>query len=211
MRELKIKVCGMRSAANRQALEELPVDLLGFIFYPPSPRSVTTLPAAEAKKLLDTAKARVGVFVNENPFKILKQAQVLRLTHVQLHGEETPETCRLIRQNRVQVIKVFRVDENFDFSLTEKYAGAADFFLFDTKAEQPGGTGRQFNWQILENYRLAVPFFLSGGITPADAENIRQVAHPALYGVDLNSGFEEEPGVKNFEKLKSFIDQLKNE
>ncbi len=100
------------------------------------------------------------------------------------------------------------VDDTFDFSEVTPFAEVSDFFLFDTKARLPGGTGHHFNWQILGNYQLQVPFFLSGGIAPDDAENIRLLRHPALYGIDLNSGFEDAPGLKNYEKLRFFLKKL---
>jgi len=101
------------------------------------------------------------------------------------------------------------MDEEFNFSTTEPYEGTVDYFLFDTKTKQHGGSGKKFDWEILEKYNGETPFFLSGGIGPDDAENIKQISHPKLAGVDLNSGFEDEPGLKNIEKLKQFIIELK--
>jgi phosphoribosylanthranilate isomerase len=206
--DLRIKVCGMKDLQNRQMLETLPIDLLGFIFYPPSPRYAGNQPADYLTKLTSTGKEKAGVFVDESTGNILKITRKYALTHVQLHGGEKPEQCMELLKTGLKVIKVFRVNSGFDFSTTEPYAGVADYFLFDTRAEQPGGTGKKFNWQILEKYLFDVPFFLSGGIGPEDAGAVAKLQHPMLYGLDLNSGFEDEPGIKNFEKLRIFLDAV---
>ena len=206
--DLRIKVCGMKDLQNRQMLETLPIDLLGFIFYPPSPRYAGNQPADYLTKLTSTGKEKAGVFVDESAGNILKITRKYELTYVQLHGDEKPEQCTELRKAGLKVIKVFRVNSGFDFSTAGPYAGVADYFLFDTRAGQPGGTGKKFNWQILENYKFDVPFFLSGGIGPEDAGAVAKLQHPMLFGLDLNSGFEDEPGIKNFEKLKVFLDAV---
>lgn len=200
----------MKDPINRLALEVLPIDIFGFIFYPPSPRNVNPDDLSNLRKLTDTQKNKAGVFVDSTADQIMKIIQLARLTHVQLHGNETPGFCGQIRKTGVSVIKVFRVDELFDFAKTKPYQGKVDFFLFDTKAEKYGGTGKKFNWQILEKYKIDIPFFLSGGIDPADAESIKKLDHPMLSGIDLNSGFEDEPGLKNFEQLNVFLDHILN-
>jgi phosphoribosylanthranilate isomerase len=206
--DLRIKVCGMKDLQNRQLLETLPIDILGFIFYPPSPRYIGNQPADLLAKITSTGKEKAGVFVDESTRNILSITGKFELTHVQLHGDEKPEQCTELRKAGLKVIKVFRVNTGFIFSTTEPYTGVADYFLFDTRAEQPGGTGKKFNWQILESYQFDVPFFLSGGIGPEDAGAVAKLQHPMLYGLDLNSGFEDEPGKKNFEKLKVFLDAV---
>ncbi|WP_372946747.1 phosphoribosylanthranilate isomerase [Mariniphaga sp.] len=202
---LKIKVCGMKFTANREAVEKLPVDFLGFIFYPKSKRFVgeNTEPG-----LFQSAKLKVAVFVDENAFEILGLAKNLGFEYVQLHGKENPKTCRLLKKQGLKVIKAFNLNEDFDFASINAYEKSVDYFLFDTKTDLPGGSGKKFNWKILEKYQVNVPFFLSGGIVPEDAEAIRKLQHPQLFGIDLNSGFEDEPGVKNVEKLKQFIAEI---
>jgi phosphoribosylanthranilate isomerase len=128
-----------------------------------------------------------------------------------LHGKENPQTCRILKNQGLKIIKVFNVDEKFNFASTEPYAKAANFFLFDTKTKEHGGSGEKFNWKILDKYEGHTPFFLSGGIGPGDVESIKKIIHPKLTGVDLNSGFEDTPGVKNIEKLKEFIESIKND
>ncbi len=205
-RQLKIKVCGMKFPANRREVEKLPVDFLGFIFYPPSKR----YPGKNAHpELFQSAKPGVGVFVDESPAEILRQAEKTGLKYIQLHGKEPPLVCKNLKARGMKVIKTFHLKENSDFEALKPYEGLADFFLFDTKTRLPGGSGKKFNWKILKDYPGKVPFFLSGGIEPMDAEKIRMLDHPLLFGVDLNSGFEEKPGLKNITALETFIDKLK--
>jgi phosphoribosylanthranilate isomerase len=205
-RKLKIKVCGMKYTANREAVEKLPVDWLGFIFYAPSKRFVGTDPE---RFLFDAEKPKVGVFVDENAFEILALAKNLGFEWVQLHGRENPKTCQLLKRQGLKIIKAFSVDENFDFETTLPYEKVANYFLFDTKTENHGGSGKKFNWAVLDKYDGHIPFFLSGGIGPSDAEEILKINHPKLTGVDVNSGFEDEPGIKNMDKLKKFIEEIK--
>jgi phosphoribosylanthranilate isomerase len=204
-KKLKIKVCGMKFTANREAVEKLSVDFLGFIFYPKSKRFVgeNTDPG-----LFTSAKTKVAVFVDENAFEILGLAKNFGFDYVQLHGKENPKTCQLLKKQGLKVIKAFNLNEEFDFSMLKAFEKSVDYFLFDTKSDLPGGSGKKFNWEILKKYQGKVPFFLSGGIGPDDAEEIKQLEHPQLFGIDLNSGFEDEPGLKNIEKIKTFIINL---
>jgi phosphoribosylanthranilate isomerase len=207
-KKLKIKVCGLTSPGNRAEAEAAGAGLLGFIFYPKSQRYVGNLPEKELAELLDSGKPKVGVFVNETAGKIIHLCKTYRLYFAQLHGDETPGFCQKLKDGGVKIIKVFRVGESVNFEACKDYEGIADYFLFDTKAREYGGTGKKFDWKILEKYEGETPFFLSGGIKPGDAASIGQIAHPRFFGVDLNSGFEERPGIKNNELLKIFIRQL---
>ncbi len=196
----------MKYTENRQQVEKLDVDFLGFIFYPPSKRYIGQTPETG---LFQSEKPKVGVFVDENAFEIMGLAKNLGFEWVQLHGKENPQTCQMLKRQGLKIIKAFSVDENFNFATTEAYEKVSNFFLFDTKTKLHGGSGEKFNWQILEKYEGHIPFFISGGIGPDDAESIRKIKHPKLTGVDLNSGFEDEPGIKNIEKLRKFIDEIK--
>jgi phosphoribosylanthranilate isomerase len=204
-KNIKIKVCGMKFTANRQEVEKLPVDFLGFIFYPESKRFVGKI---TEPGLFNTAKQKVAVFVDENVFEILGLTKNLGFKYVQLHGKENANTCRILKKQGLKVIKAFNLNEGFDFSVLESYDKSADYFLFDTKSDLPGGSGKKFNWELLNKYKGKKPFFLSGGIKPDDAEEIRQLEHPSLFGIDLNSGFEDEPGAKNSLLLEQFIGKL---
>lgn len=195
----------MKYTANREAVEKLPVDFLGFIFYPGSKRYVgeNTEPG-----LFNSSKTKVAVFVDENAFEILGLAKNLGFDYIQLHGKENPKTCQLLKNQGLKVIKAFNLNKDFDFGSLKGYEKSVDYFLFDTKTEVPGGSGQKFNWEILEKYQRTAPFFLSGGIGPEDTEAIKNLQHPQLFGIDLNSGFEDEPGVKNVEKLGKFIAKM---
>lgn len=195
----------MKYTQNRQEVEKLDVNFLGYIFYGPSKRFVGETPEPG---LFNTEKPKVGVFVDENAFEILALSRNLGFEWVQLHGKENPKTCQLLKRQGLKIIKAFSVDENFDFENTLQYEKVANYFLFDTKTENHGGSGQKFNWSVLDKYDGHIPFFLSGGIGPEDAENMLKISHPKLTGVDVNSGFEDEPGIKNIENLKMFINRI---
>lgn len=196
-----IKVCGMKIPSQITELEHF-ADFVGFIFYEKSPRAV--------KKTLGNKKSqKVGVFVNASEETILKKISAENLDIVQLHGSESPELCDAI-QKKALVIKAFGVDKNFQFSILEDYKYCADYFLFDTKTDLHGGSGNQFNWQLLKKYSLDIPFFLSGGINSDSVEQILEFSHSKMIGIDLNSGFENSPGNKNIEQIKKFIDEIKS-
>ncbi len=196
----------MKFAENRQEVEKLGVDFLGYIFYEQSKRFIGENPEVG---LFNSNKPKVGVFVDENVFEILGMAKNMGFEYVQLHGKENLKTCQILKSQGLKIIKSFSVNEKFKFSSTVPFEKVADFFLFDTKTKLPGGSGEKFNWEILDKYKGHTPFFLSGGIDANDVEDIKKIQHPKLTGVDLNSGFEDEPGLKNIEKLAQFIKELK--
>lgn len=206
IRQLRVKVCGMKFTQNRQEVEKLDTDFMGYIFYAPSKRFVGETPESG---LFNSEKPKVGVFVDENAFEILGICKNMGFEWVQLHGKENPKTCQLLKKQGLKIIKSFNVDENFNFANTQPYEKVVNYFLFDTKTINHGGSGEKFNWAILEKYVGHIPFFLSGGIGPDDVKSIKEINHPKLTGVDLNSGFEDEPGVKNIETLKKFIEEIK--
>jgi len=208
--KLIIKVCGIKFPENQEAILELSIEMLGFIFYPNSKRYVGNLPKETLIQLFQTNISKVGVFVNEDIQNLLELAKKYQLSFIQLHGKETPEICQRVKNSGFKVIKAFGVDEDFNFKLTEAYSGVVDYFIFDTKARTYGGTGKKFNWKQLEKYNGKTPFLLSGGIKPEDADSIKKIQHPKLVGLDLNSGFEDQPGLKNIQQLKKFIDEIKS-
>jgi phosphoribosylanthranilate isomerase len=194
-----IKVCGMKFPENIQQVAAMQPDYLGLIFYAKSPRHAAALSAQELQMLLLSPK-KVGVFVNEELPKIQEIIKQYQLQAVQLHGNELPEICATLK-NQVEVFKAFGVDEGFDFDQLKPYENVVDYFLFDTKTTAHGGSGKTFDWQILQNYQLKTPFFISGGLSNENLEEVLKLKHPAFAGVDLNSRFEIEPGLKNIEKL----------
>jgi len=210
MNELKIKVCGMRDPENISGVAAALPDFLGFIFYLKSARFVGEDFSAEQLKALPETIQKVGVFVNELPEKVIEICKRLNFQVAQLHGNEFPEYCQQIKASGLTVFKAFSVDDSFDFEQLSGYADVCDYFLFDTKGHLPGGTGQKFNWALLKNYQGSVPFFLSGGIGPDDLEAIRNFEHPRWHGLDVNSGFELSPALKDVDKVQRFIREIRN-
>jgi phosphoribosylanthranilate isomerase len=195
---MKTKVCGLKDVENIKVIDRINFDMMGFIFYPKSPRYVTySEESVTAIREIQTDK--VGVFVDSELEEIFNTIELFKLDMVQLHGNETAEMVSRL-SSFVPVIKVFNVDEKLPDDLLE-YTDA-DLFLFDTKGEKKGGNGIKFNWEILEDYRGSTPFLLSGGIHLKDLDTILEIKHPKLAGIDVNSGFEIEAGLKNIELLK---------
>lgn len=216
---MKIKVCGMRDADNISNLLRLKPDFVGFIFYKKSKRFVTDFPKIQFPE--ETKK--VGVFVNESINEVIKKVKEYTLDFVQLHGDETVDYCKNLRHlersrkvvsepHLMGIIKAFSVDETFDFGLTKPYENYCDYFLFDTKGKDYGGNGVKFNWEVLQNYKGKTPYFLSGGIGLEDTDELmsflRKQESNNCYAVDVNSSFEDRPGMKNIEKLKEFKNNL---
>jgi phosphoribosylanthranilate isomerase len=196
----------MCEEANIRAVERLGADWMGFIFYPKSPRY-----AGETLSCIPEKVKRVGVFVNEDTGRLLASAERNRLDALQLHGDESPGDCRALRKKDFMVIKSFGITAGkpFPSALTERYDdGCCDCFLFDTRTPLHGGSGKKFDWELLSDYRGETPFLLSGGISPGDAEAVKAFSHPKYIGIDLNSGFEISPGVKNVPLLQAFMEQL---
>jgi phosphoribosylanthranilate isomerase len=206
---LKLKVCGMRLAANIAAVAELQPDYLGFIFYEKSPRLISDV-SAELIKYIPSEIKTVGVFVNEDLEKVKDKVNLLKLKAVQLHGSEPPEYCEALKSTfpTLEVIKAFGIDEDFDFSVLEPYLKVADYFLFDTKTKTHGGSGKTFNWSVLDQYTYTKPYFLSGGIDLEHSTAIKEINDGRLYALDINSRFETEPGLKDAEKIKEFIKEM---
>lgn len=197
---MKIKVCGLRDAENIKAVASLAPDYIGFIRYERSPRYVNNLDDADLSNLPESI-LKTGVFVNESAENVQQLIDKYGLNAIQLHGNESADFAAAFK-NKVVVLKAFGVDENFDFRQLENYVGNVDFFLFDTKTAAHGGSGETFNWSTLNGYKLDVPFFLSGGLSLGNLQEIKNIKHPQFYGVDLNSRFETSPGMKDIEKLK---------
>jgi len=211
-----IKVCGMRDADNIREVEQLStvncqlsIDWMGFIFYPKSSRYVSARPAYLPQKC-----KRVGVFVNATIDDIRQHIADYSLDIVQLHGHESTDSIRSLRSlcgDVISIIKAFNIATKEDLNATTPYAGLVDYFLFDTKGPSVGGNGEKFDWSVLEGYNGDTPFLLSGGIGPDDAERILDYHHPKCIGIDLNSRFEIEPGIKDITKLKTFLNDVKQD
>jgi phosphoribosylanthranilate isomerase len=231
---MKLKICGLKHPSNVHQLLTLEPDYLGFIFYKKSPRYVGEVADLDWVKNLPGNARKVGVFVNEEVEVMQSIAAALGLQVVQLHGEESPAVCEAMKKTGLEVWKAFGVDEDFNFEKIAAYVGVCDHFLFDTKGKNRGGNGVAFDWGLLEKYEGETPFVLSGGIglpltpkgepTDFQSSELRKlwsfdnrasmgsplgVRGPSV--LDINSRFEIEPGLKDFELVKKFKHELFNE
>jgi phosphoribosylanthranilate isomerase len=208
---MKIKVCGMRDPENIQNLiREVKPDWMGLIFYSKSPRYVSE---ELAEKIQEVEVPKVGVFVNESIEFVLSKIDEFKLSVLQLHGNESPEYVRELKlKTGKKLWKVISVGETIDWETLRDYVGLVEYFLFDTATVAHGGSGRKFNWQVLESYPFEKGFLLSGGLDEESAIEVLALSErmPKLVGVDLNSKFEDTPGLKNIEKLKQFKSKVRS-
>jgi phosphoribosylanthranilate isomerase len=207
---MRIKVCSLTQLDQIQALDDLGVEFVGFMFYPKSPRYIGNLLRPEDVRKAKWRTNKVGVFVNATYEEVMRAVDAYGLHMVQLHGDETPKFCERI-SDQLETIKAFRVgnDENIEWKV-RNYNGSCDLFLFDTAGIlQYGGTGKKFDWQVLNDIQINKPFILSGGIGPEDPENLQRFQQGdkgnKLFAVDVNSKFEIRPGVKDLDLLSSFV------
>lgn len=211
----QLKICGMLHPENIREVAALQPDYLGFIFFKGSKRYAGEVLPETLAALPENIK-RTGVFVNETLETVLSLVEKYQLNALQLHGAESPEYCselkvRLSKMTAlapVELIKAFGINEAFDFSRLNSYPGTVDYFLFDTQTPDHGGSGKQFDWQLLTKYTLDLPYFLSGGIGVESAEMLNNIVDHRLFAIDVNSKFEIEPGLKDLEKLKAFKSKL---
>jgi len=206
---MEIKVCGMRELENAyQLVEEIRPDWMGIIFYSKSPRFVSD---ESGLALTDLAISKVGVFVNESETEILRKVELFGLKAIQLHGQESVKFVEtLSKKTTSEIWKVISVKEEIDWESLRGYLPFVSKFLFDTASSKHGGTGQKFDWSILETYPFDKGFLLSGGL---DEDSWKEISaftakNPLMQGVDLNSKFEDYPGLKNIEKLKNFIQHI---
>lgn len=206
---MKLKVCGMKYIDNIKSIGDLKPDYMGFIFYERSKRNFEGIIPELPKGIKKT-----GVFVNEILEIVVSLVEEYKLEAIQLHGDESVEYVQELKSHispKIEIIKVFGIKDNFDFSALEPYENVVDYFLFDTNGKERGGNGVKFDWSVLKNYRSKKPFFLSGGIGLDDIEEIKKIKHSELpvYVIDVNSRFENKPGLKEVKKLKTFKKALK--
>lgn len=205
---MKFKVCGLFNEENINKVAKLNPDYVGHIFWEKSVRYLNIISPNLKKEIKKT-----GVFFNSKIDNVFNRINEHNLACVQLHGEEPPQYCRNIMDSGTKVIKSFRIDDDFDFSILKNYENNCDLFLFDSKSELPGGTGKSFNWENLKKYKLKKEFFISGGIGLHSIESLIELFKMDLpiYGVDVNSKFEDEKYLKKIDELKTFIETIKNE
>lgn len=205
----KVKICGLTTLEDARFVSGALADFLGFIFYPESPRYVEPAKAGAIINWLE-GPGKVGVFVNQPLDDVNSIAKQTGVDYVQLHGNESPDYCALVEK---PIIKVFHVNsETTRDDLVEQidpYIEQVEFFLFDTKVDGKwGGTGQTFDWNILKEISNEKPFFLSGGLNPENIEDAIKKVQP--YAVDLSSGLEESPGLKDFDKIELFFDKMRD-
>jgi phosphoribosylanthranilate isomerase len=208
---MNIKVCGITSLKQLQQLDGLEVDFAGLVFYKQSPRYAGDKLSGKELKGADLDIKKVGVFVNAEYDEIMDIVEAYELDIVQLHGDESPHLCEQVSAE-IEVIKAFRVDDTSEKSIDYMigdYDEACDYYLFDAASKEFGGSGKKFDWKKIADSKIEKPFFLSGGIAPTDAALVKKFRHPDYYGVDVNSLFEKEPGVKDMALLLQFIHGLK--
>jgi phosphoribosylanthranilate isomerase len=210
---MNIKVCGITQLKQLQQLDRLNIDFAGLIFYKESPRYAGNTISGRDLRDSDFELKKVGVFVDAAYDEIMKTIDAYGLDIVQLHGSEEPLLCESLSDS-VEVIKVFSVgasDAKAVDELLEEYDEVCDYYLFDTAVPDgaKGGTGVQFNWKVLADSRIEKPFFISGGIGPDDTAKLKKFKHPDFFGVDINSRFEKEPGVKDLAMVLQFKQGLK--
>lgn len=211
----------MRYKNNIEAVANLQPDYLGFIFYDKSTRYFE----GPIPKLPKTIK-KTGVFVDASASQVLHQIMAHSLNAIQLHGKESPGYCKALKEAiletqisknefipyKFEIIKVFSIKDEFDFSVLNDYEEVCDYYLFDTKGKLPGGNGYTFNWDVLKNYPSTKPYFLSGGIGLDETEKIKKFkespASKYCYAIDVNSRFEIEAGLKNIESIEQFKDSI---
>ena len=204
IKKMKLKICGMKYSDNILEVGALLPDYMGFIFWEKSARYFN----GEIPELLKTTK-KAGVFVNQSQEEILEKVAQYDLQAVQLHGHESAEFCEELKikvGKKIEIIKAFSADNDFNFEVLKPYEPVCDYFLFDTKGKLPGGNGTTFDWTILKKYNSQKPFFLSGGIGINELKAIEEISKSNLpiYAVDVNSKFEIEPGLKNKNLLTNF-------
>lgn len=201
----------MRESQNILALAELQPDLIGFIFYEKSARFTGEILDKKTLKNLPKNIQKTGVFVNESFEEVVEIWKEYGLDFVQLHGKETVEFCEKLKKEGLKIIKVFSVDNLFEFTETINFEDFADYFLFDTKAEGGyGGHGKAFDWNILDKYEGNTPFLLAGGISLENLGDLDKIKNKHFVGIDVNSKFELSPANKDIEALKELFGKIKN-
>ena len=204
MKPLELKVCGITDTETIKTLITMKVARLGFIFYHKSARYVHGKLIEDGLLEVPQHIKKTGVFVNAEIPEIEQIIDRYKMDSIQLHGDEPPDFCQYFR-TKAEVIKTISIKDEKSFETANLYCDACDLFLFDTHSEHYGGTGKTFDWQWLEKYTLEKPYYLSGGISLENFEEIRKLQHNQLKGIDINSKFEIRPGIKDIEKIKQLI------
>lgn len=204
------KICGLSDPGSISLIAALKPSMMGFIFYAPSPRNACALLPSIVHAIPHEIK-RAGVFVDAPVAHVLHTADRYELDVLQLHGRETPETCRELKDNGYCVMKAIGVNSDIDWESIRPYEGTIDLYVFDTLTANHGGSGRKYDWNLLRSYPLNTPFLLSGGIGAEDSDAVRRAAEtlPKMAGVDINSRFETAPGHKDADLVRQFLNAIR--
>lgn len=208
---MKIKICGLKFTENIVEIALLQPDFLGFIFYEKSSRFIGEDLSIDTLQKLPASIQKTGVFVNPSYEYLMQNVEKYQLDYVQLHGSEAPELLEQLKLSSVKIIKALSISNTFDFSVLKAYETHCDYFLFDTETELYGGSGKAFDWDILKNYQLSIPFFLSGGLGLENLTSFKQFCHDKLAGYDFNSKLEISAGLKDLQKTKELIKRIRYE
>lgn len=204
---VKVKICGLTRSTDAKAAADLGADYLGMIFAP-SPRQLDLKAAEILRASLPGFERWVAVFVNQSHSEITRIAKQLEISHVQLHGDENPEFCRSLQDQQLRVIKAFSVKSEADILAADSYK--TPYVLLDSYSPgQRGGTGERFDWQLLKNLKTDSEVFISGGLRTEYVHRILRGYSP--YALDVSSGVEDSPGIKNLEKMRDFIEAAKGQ
>ena len=205
---LLVKICGLKTSDALDAALEAGADMVGFVFFAPSPRHLGYEAARLLGERVKGRAAKVALSVDATDAELGNVVEALKPDMLQLHGRETPERVAVLRSRfGLPVMKALPVEQRSDLSPIREYAHVADRILFDARAPQdatrPGGLGKAFDWRLLENLDIAVPFMLSGGL---DARNVAEaLAITRAPSVDVSSGVEKRPGEKDVAKIRAFV------
>ncbi len=205
---MKIKVCGLKHPHNIKQIVDSNIDFAGFIFYDESKRHVNRH-TLNFLKTWNTKVLKVGVFVNHDLDQVKSIVKTYSLDFVQLHGDETPEYLANLTHDNIKLIKAFQINPDFNWDILADYQPFVKYFLFDTPTPSYGGSGKHFNWELLRQYYLDTPFFLSGGIGLQDVSLLQKLNMPNLYAIDVNSQFELKAGLKDSAKLNQFVNKIR--
>ncbi len=203
MPRTRIKMCGTTNLMDLKVAVEVGVDALGFIFFEKSPRNIHPLDARKLIQELPPFINRVGVFVDRDITEVKEIVNLAGLSHLQLHGNESPKYCEnlLLSMPKCQLIKAFRVSPDTKKDDFAPYREVVSGFLLDTFSQKAvGGTGHTFDWSHIPKLQLQLPFILAGGLNPQNIEEAIKNVQP--FGIDINSGVESKPGVKDHAKLR---------
>jgi phosphoribosylanthranilate isomerase len=200
---MKVKVCGIKNQINLEGISTLPIDMIGLNFYSKSSRFVDQYLNTDG---CPDHISKIGVFVNHDIEDLKRLIKKYKLDYIQLHGNESPEYVNQLTPN-FKVIKAISIENKSDFQETAKYDNCS-YFLFDTRTHLFGGSGNKFNWSFLNAYEGETPFLLAGGIGPNDYRRILDIDHHSFDGIDINSKFEIEPGIKDVNLIKAFLKKI---